>query len=269
MRESFFSVQNQTIVMFRRLVITLLFAVGAFAANVRLYLKDGTYHVVREYQTQPDRVRYYSIERGDWEELPLEMVDLKRTEAEIQQHETALKEDAAAQDADEKAIRAERREVERIPMEPGVFLPEGDALKVMKLAESKMVTNKRRSILAAVSPIPMIAGKTTVELAGLKAVTVIRNERPDFYIRLSAEERFGILRLKPGKVNRLVETLNIIPVSKEVVEEADNVEIFRKQLGDGLYKIWPTKPLAPGEYAVVEYTEGKGNIQIWDFSLTK
>ena len=77
--------QNQTIVMFRRLVITLLFAVGAFAANVRLYLKDGTYHVVREYQTQPDRVRYYSIERGDWEELPLEMVDLKRTEAEIQQ----------------------------------------------------------------------------------------------------------------------------------------------------------------------------------------
>ena len=48
-------------------------------------------------------------------------------------------------------------------MEPGVFLPEGDALKVMKLAESKMVTNKRRSILAAVSPIPMIAGKTTVE----------------------------------------------------------------------------------------------------------
>ena len=66
-----------------------------------------------------------------------------------------------------------------------------------------------------------------------------------------------------------METLNIIPVSKEVVEEADNVEIFRKQLGDGLYKIWPTKPLAPGEYAVVEYTEGKGNIQIWDFSLTK
>src|SRR6478752_940292 len=131
MREPFFSVQNQTIVMFRRLVITLLFAVGAFAANVRLYLKDGTYHVVREYQTQPDRVRYYSVERGDWEELPLEMVDLKRTEAEIQQHETALKEDAAAQDADEKAIRAERREVERIPMEPGVFLPEGDALKVM------------------------------------------------------------------------------------------------------------------------------------------
>src|SRR6476620_2672860 len=97
MREPIFSVQNQTIVMFRRLVITLLFAVVAFAANVRLYLKDGTYHVVREYQTQLDRVRYYSVERGDWEELPLEMVDLKRTEAELQQHETDLKEDAAAQ----------------------------------------------------------------------------------------------------------------------------------------------------------------------------
>jgi hypothetical protein len=256
-------------VMLRTLVITILFTVAAFAANVRLYLKDGTYHLVREYQKQPDRVRYYSIERGDWEELPLEMVDLKRTEEEIRQHEASLKEDAAAQDADEKAIRAERQEVERIPMEPGVFLPEGNALKVMKLAESKMVSNKRRTMLQAVSPIPLVAGKTTVELPGLKSANVIQNERPDFYIRLAAEERFGILRLKPGKQTRLVETLNIIPVTKEIVEEADNVEIFRKQLGDGLYKIWPTKPLAPGEYAVVEYTEGKGNIQIWDFSLTK
>jgi hypothetical protein len=269
MREPFSLVQNQTIVIFRTLIFTLLFAAAAFAANARLYLKDGTFHLVREYQKQPDRVRYYSIERGDWEELPLELVDLKRTEEEIRQHETSLKEDAAAQDADEKAIRAERQEVERIPMEPGVFFPQGGSLKVLKQAESKMVNNKRRSMMQAVSPIPIIAGKTTVELPGPKSATVIQNERPDFYIRLSAEERFGILRLKPGKQTRLVETLNIVPVTKEIVEEADNVEIFRKQLGDGLYKIWPTKPLEPGEYAVVEYTEGKGNIQIWDFSLTK
>jgi len=33
-----------------------------------------------------------------------------------------------------------------------------------------------------------------------------------------------------------------------------------------LYKIWPTKPLEPGEYAVVEYTDGKVNIQVWDFA---
>ena len=61
----------------------------------------------------------------------------------------------------------------------------------------------------------------------------------------------------------------LIPVSNEIVEDADNVETFKQQLAEGLYKIWPTKPLDPGEYAVVEYTEGKANIQVWDFSIRK
>ena len=75
--------------------------------------------------------------------------------------------------------------------------------------------------------------------------------------------------MKPGKNVRIVQTLNIVPVSKEIVEETDVVETFKQQLAEGLYKIWPTKPLEPGEYAVVEYTEGKANIQVWDFSITK
>ena len=59
--------------------------------------------------------------------------------------------------------------------------------------------------------------------------------------------------------------MTIIPVSKEVMEEAEMVDTFRLQLGDLLYKIWPEKDLVPGEYALVEYTEGKVNIQVWDF----
>jgi hypothetical protein len=58
----------------------------------------------------------------------------------------------------------------------------------------------------------------------------------------------------------------MMPVTNEMVEEQDQVEIFRQQVDSDLYKIWPTKPLEPGEYAVMEYTEGKVNIQLWDFS---
>jgi hypothetical protein len=246
----------------------MLLASTVLAANVRLYLKDGTSHMVREYQKKGDRVRYYSTERGDWEEIPMELVDLKRTEEEVRSREASIKEETAAADAEEKAERAQRREIERIPMETGVFQVEGDKVKVLKVAESKIVNNKRRSILKAMSPIPIVAGKSTVELQGLKSATEVTGSRPEFYIRLAAEERFGIVRLVPGKTSRVVETLNIIPVSKEIMEEMDTVEVFRKQLADGLYKIWPTKSLSPGQYAVVEYTEGKGNIQIWDFSLT-
>jgi len=58
-----------------------------------------------------------------------------------------------------------------------------------------------------------------------------------------------------------------MPVVKEVVEEPEVVDVFRKQLeANGLFKIWPQKPLEPGEYAVVEYTPGKLNMQIWDFT---
>ena len=255
--------------MWRALILTVLMAFTLLGANVKLYMKDGSSHLVREYQAQPDRVRYYSVERGDWEEVPLELVDLKRTEAEIKERATVLKDDAAAQDAEEKALRAQRREVEQIPQETGVFWVQDDKIKVVKQAEMKVVNNKRRSVLKALSPIPLVAGKSTVELDGLKSSMPIQNDRPDFYIRLTAEERFGILRLKPGKTTRLVQTWNIIPVTKELMEESDNVEIFRRQIADGLYKIWPTKPLAPGEYAVVEFTEGKGNIQVWDFSVIK
>jgi hypothetical protein len=244
-----------------------MLAYVAQASTIRLYLKDGTYHNVREYQKQADRVRYYSTERGDWEEIPLELLDLKRTEAEIQAREQERKEEAAITDAEEKAERAQRREIERIPMESGVFLVEGEKVTVLKQAESKVVNNKKRSILKAISPVPLIAGKSTVEIDGLKAPLTLTAERPELYIRLAAEERFQMIRLAPLKTSRLVQKWDIVPVTNEIIEETDIIETFRQQLAEGLYKIWPTKPLTPGEYAVIEYTEGKGNVQVWDFSL--
>ena len=68
----------------------------AWAANVRLYLKDGTYHMVREYQVQADRVRYYSLERSDWEEIPIDLVDLKRTESEAAERRAAVDKETKA-----------------------------------------------------------------------------------------------------------------------------------------------------------------------------
>ena len=252
--------------MSRLLAGIVLFAALALAANVRLYLKDGDVQLVKEYKVDGDRVRFYSVERSDWEEVPLALVDLKRTEAEIKQNEEEHRETVKTEAAEEAAERAQRRELERVPVDPGVYLVEGDSIKTIAAAESKIVNNKRRSVLKVLSPVPIISGKAVVELDGEHSSNLTSNDRPDFYIRLSKDERFGIVRLTAKKGVRVVETLTTIPVSKEVIEEQQTVETFRRQLADGLYKIWPTKPIEPGEYAVIEYTEGKVNLQVWDFA---
>jgi hypothetical protein len=252
----------------RGLLLILALVMTAWPATVRLYLQDGTFHKVSEYQIQEDRVRFYSLERSQWEEIPLELADIKKTEAELKQKEEERKEEASFLDAEEKAIRAEEREVSQIPMEPGVFIAKNGKVEALAQAEADVVNNKRRSILKVLTPIPIVAGKSTIELKGTKSARVIPSVRPEIYFRLARDERFGILKLTPTKQSRIVQTLSIVPVSNEIIEDTTNtVETFKQQLGDGLYKIWPTQPLEAGEYAVVEYTEGKGNIQIWDFSV--
>ena len=64
-----------------------------------------------------------------------------------------------------------------------------------------------------------------------------------------------------------MENVTTIPVVNEIVEEPAMAEILKKELDSGLYKIWPKEKLEPGEYAVVEYTESKLNIQVWDFAI--
>jgi hypothetical protein len=244
----------------------MLVALIAFAATARLYLKDGTYQIVREYKVDGDRVRYYSSERGEWEEIPLEMVDLKRTENEIKEREASRGAELKALAAEDRAERAERAEIARVPEEPGVYLVEGESLRALKPAVSKVVTNKGRAVLKVLSPVPMVAGKATVELDGTTSATKIAQDKPEFYFRMANQERLALVRLTPKKETRIVQKWSIIPVTKEIVEEGEEVPTFKRQLAEGLYKIWPINSLNAGEYAVVEYTVGKGNVQVWDFT---
>jgi len=252
----------------RLLLLLLLTAVAVFAANFKLYLKDGTFHVVREYKVEGDRVRYYSIERSDWEEIPSELLDLKRTEAENTARSKKMEQEAKIMSEEDKARREQENEIMKIPQDPGAYMVENGKLRIFPVAESTVHTNKGRSVLTAVSPVPFFAGKATVEVTNAHSTNVVKDERPEIYIQLSADERYGIIKLTPKGEVRIANRLSIIPVTKEVVDEIDEVAIFRKQLTkDLLYKIWPEEPLANGEYAVVQFTPGKTNMQIWDFAV--
>jgi hypothetical protein len=148
-----------------------------------------------------------------------------------------------------------------------VYLFRAGKMEALKLAEMKVEQDKKKNVLKAMSPIPLFAGKATLEIDGLQAAFVVTEERPEFYFRLAKPERFGLARLKPRKNTRVVEVWNIIPVSKEIVAERDMVETFRRQFRSDLYKIWPQQPLAPGEYAWIEYTENEQDTMAWDFTV--
>ena len=250
-----------------RLAVLMTVAVAAFGANSRLYLKDGDYQLVREYQVLADRVRYFSTERGDWDEIPIELVDLDRTKKDAAERQAAVEADAKEQDVEDKAIRAEKKEAAQVPQEPGVYYITGDKIQSMKLAEVEVNSSKGRTVLKVLAPIPIVPGKSTVEIKGESAAYRAPGDKPEFYMRLSDDERFAIIKLAKKKNARLLETIAILPVTNEVIEDLKLVATFKKQVAERTYKIWPEQALEPGEYALVQYSEGALNWQVWDFGI--
>ena len=254
----------------RYLFALFALAFTAWAANFKLYLKDGTYQIVREYKVQSDRVRYYSIERSDWEEIPTELVDLKRTETEAAERKAELEKDAKILSDEDKIQREMQKEVMRIPQDPGVYWVEGTKAMVLKAAEATVRTNKGRSILAKLAPVPIVSGKGNPGTARRPFAERLHQPgagilHPAFPVgalrdRQTDTQRPGPHRRKP----------DLHTGHQRGGRGTDLVGTFQKELTqDGLYKVWPKEPLEPGEYAVVQYTAGKMNVQVFDFAIKK
>jgi hypothetical protein len=251
-----------------RFLPILALACAAWAANVKLYLKEGGYQLVREYQVQADRVHFYSVERSEWEDIPLDLVDLKRTEAESASRQTEEKNDAKLITEERQAERQLQEEVSHVPGDIGVYWVEGSEGKTLKQAEATVRTEKGKFILRRLAPMPTPVTRTaTMEVEGAHATAVFTNQSQEFYVRPSDTEPFGIARLVPKSSVRVAEEISYM--GNEADEEPQIVPTLQLEMTEGLYKIWPKEPLPPGEYAVVQYTLGKVDMQIWDFAVVK
>lgn len=252
----------------RIILIALLALAPLLAATFRLYLKDGSFQRVREYKVDGDRVSYYSTERATWEELPLDLVDLPRTDKEAKGKEESLKEITRKLDEEEKADKQARSEVTAIPYDAGLYRLVNNEPQVLEQSDISTRVDKGRRALGLIVPVPVVQGKQAIEIPGVTAKLKIEGSGPEFYLRFTDPRVVSIVKLKPKKTSRLVDTWTIEPLTKTITnQELDEVPVFRQQLSDGLLKIWSLKPLPTGEYAVVEYVEGEPEIRIWDFSI--
>src|SRR5919108_3337567 len=112
----------------RHLRLVLLFSLLAGLALSqqlarRLILRVGSYQPTTKWEIKGDRVRYYSAERFEWEELPKSMVDWAATNKynqELASGEAASAAKLSKEDEAERAAKAARTPL----VAPGLKLPD-------------------------------------------------------------------------------------------------------------------------------------------------
>lgn len=250
----------------RRLLLVALLALPlAAAGRITLYLQGGGDLTVSEYEIVEDRVRYYSVERSQWEEIPLELVDLDKTRQVEERQQRRLASMRRETEAELAAERKARTELHNVPIEDGVYFYLDDHAVPVRQALVEVEKSTKRGLLKVLTPMP-VPGKHKMVLPGAHAEFVVGEAKPIFYLRDTSLSHFVLIKTPPeGDDHRLAQIVNIVPQSQERYEEQEAVEIFRKQLAPGVYRVWPVDELEPGDYAIIDFTPGEESLRAWDF----
>jgi hypothetical protein len=260
----------------------------------KLVLKDGNFQLVREYERKGERVRYFSLERGAWEEIPAAMVDWDATAKAQLDSDKASEALLGKIHAQEEATKIETvLDVDAsLQVAPGVFLPPGEGMfaiegkSVTPLAQvgSEVKTDKKTFLKQVLSPIPIVPGKRNVEIPGAKAKTRISSTGPEFYLREAPpdpDRTSSVHRSsRPGELGPEVELVRaIVKGNKRQLEsirnmfgqdigtERKSIAIQRWEVAATVYRFTLGEPLPPGEYALAEILPDGMNLFVWDFGV--
>src|SRR5450631_198895 len=268
---------------------------AAQAQSKRLILKDGSYQIATKWEIKGDRVRFFSVERNEWEEIPNSLVDWDATKKYEEDRATGKESKEAAEL--EKEMQEEREEEElrsphvaaglRLPPEGGVYaldtylsMPE-----LVPLDQSTGEVNRHTGhnvLRAAINP--LAGAKETIDIAGPRSKIQIHASLPAIYINLDASQqepasdsakpgaelpwdRFRIVRAEVKNDKRVVGALKS-SVTGKTSQEQETVPATAEQMSEGWIKLTPKAPLEPGEYAVAELLGKQGmNSYVWDFGV--
>jgi hypothetical protein len=255
----------------------------------RLILKDGSYESTSQYEVLNDRVRYYSLDRHVWEELPETLIDWPATKRYAEQNSSdaadrrmKLLDQAAKERSMEEARMPKIAPGMRLPSPNGVYLLDvyQQKTELVQLFQNSADRNKnmKANILrGAINPVS--SSKHTLELQGSHARTQVHVRTPEIfffvdpddsaagYTAKNAAGHLRIVRCEKKKENRVVMTFKIAIYGK-VKETAQYIKTHVESISEYWVKIIPLDPLEPGEYALVEWDDkGAANQYVWDFGV--
>jgi hypothetical protein len=282
-----------------------LFAIAISLLNVapvssqqlakRLILKDGSYQLATEWQTKGERVRYFSAERGEWEEVPKSMVDWDATDKYAKERAAGAPPPEAVELDKQMAAERQVDEAKTPQVAPGLRLPEMGGVILFDSFEgqpqlveldqsgSQINANRKGNIFrAAVNPVA--SAKQTIEIPGLHAKVQAHAALPAVYVNIQTDQgaavtpteeqeltwdRFKIVRVQgqTKESKRVVGAIKVAVYGK-VSQEQNLVPTTAEKLTGGWVKVTPRSPLEPGEYAVAEMLGKEGmNLYVWDFGV--
>ena len=260
--------------------------------GTKLVLKDGSFQVVREYQRNGDRVRYFSMERGDWEEIPTSLVDWDATAKAASEAEKSSAAEVEKIHKQEEAKRMDNvTDIDAsLQVGGGVFLPEGEGMFVLEGKSVRVLdqvgTRTKSSILRTAGQVmvPIVPGKKTVLLTGAHATVRLRNSTPEFFLReppfdpeiaskIQRSSRPGesgpeveLLRVKVGRNSREIESIGTL-FGEEMSVNRNLISIQQWEVAKNVYRFTLSEPLTPGEYVLAEMLPDGLNLFVWDFGV--
>ena len=282
------------------LFLTLPASCTEVAGN-RLILKDGSFQSITKYEIKGERIRYFSAERGEWEEVPKALIDWDATK----KYEDGRASNAAVPEAAEldKELEAERKAAEeRMPqVAPGLHLPDDNGVFLLDTYQNQPQLNEidqagsdlNRSMKASIlrgAVNPLGGSKETVEIPESHAKIQSHTAVPALYANLASNQgsnqgipataaqtaggtplpptdRFKIIRLETKGNKRVAGSVKTAATGKTTTDERFVPSTVTTMTG-GWVKITPIDPLPSGEYAVAEMLTKDGmNIYVWDFGV--
>lgn len=288
------------------LALSLSFAWAQAQQRTRLFLKDGSYQVVLDYQIVGDVVRYHSAERnGEMEEVPLKLVDLSATEKWTRDHGAGAQAERSVLSPELAKEEAARRA--RTPeVAPDLLLPDEDSVlaldvfhgtpELVPIPQEGSDLNKETAHAVLKSAInPASIAHQILEIGGAASDVQLHGATPVFYLRTGhdVEEAGGgfvvdthgaagrdvpsggadtsqyvVERLVSRQSSRTVDSFRIQYLGTGREQEGIT-EMRQVMLPGGFWmKLTPVLPLEPGEYALIEVlNDHEVNLNVWDFGV--